>query len=249
MYFGYGQLLRCNAKSSQVYVKQGQIVVMSSQCDISFPKAEDNECWTQTSFFHRELHIQYKCINDCQHFPYSPSTSAFMNSEAEREGYYPRVTAEFHWGDFHVWLQTYCLPFPRFGQLPTPLLHTPSCEFTSSMAAPPKLETIEITLFPSGVAEIAFNRPQRYNALSPQAYRVRLANILYPGSRRTRTKIHVSLQDWLTAIQWAAKCDDAKVTVLTGRGKYYTSGQQLEMPDFSDANLPQEIQRRRNTTK
>ena len=36
----------------------------------------------------------------------------------------------------------------------------------------PKLETIEITLFPSGVAEIAFNRPQRYNALSPQAYRV-----------------------------------------------------------------------------
>lgn len=36
----------------------------------------------------------------------------------------------------------------------------------------PKLETIEITLFPNGVAEIAHNRPKRYNALSPQSYRV-----------------------------------------------------------------------------
>lgn len=38
--------------------------------------------------------------------------------------------------------------------------------------AVPQLETIAITLFPSGVVELAFNRPQRYNALSPQAYRV-----------------------------------------------------------------------------
>ncbi|KAI9484817.1 ClpP/crotonase-like domain-containing protein [Zychaea mexicana] len=96
----------------------------------------------------------------------------------------------------------------------------------SEMTAVPKLETIEITLFPSGVAEIAFNRPQRYNALSPQAYR-----------------------DWLTAFQWAAQCDDVKVTVLTGRGKYYTSGQQLEMPNFDDDDLPAEMERRRNTTK
>ncbi|KAI8141014.1 ClpP/crotonase-like domain-containing protein [Fennellomyces sp. T-0311] len=90
----------------------------------------------------------------------------------------------------------------------------------------PQLETIEITLFPSGVAEIAFNRPQRYNALSPQAYR-----------------------DWLTAIRWAAQNDQVKVTVLTGRGKYYTSGQQLEMPNFDDDDLPAEMERRRETTK
>ncbi|ORY93478.1 ClpP/crotonase-like domain-containing protein [Syncephalastrum racemosum] len=75
----------------------------------------------------------------------------------------------------------------------------------------PKLETIEITLFETGVAEIAFNRPQRYNALSPQAY-----------------------ADWLEAIRWAANDDRAKVTVLTGRGKYYTSGQELAFPEASD---------------
>lgn len=36
----------------------------------------------------------------------------------------------------------------------------------------PKLETIEITLFDTGVVEIAHNRPKRYNALSPQSYKV-----------------------------------------------------------------------------
>lgn len=36
----------------------------------------------------------------------------------------------------------------------------------------PKLETFELKLHPTGVAEIIFNRPQRYNALSRQAYAV-----------------------------------------------------------------------------
>lgn len=36
----------------------------------------------------------------------------------------------------------------------------------------PLLETLEITLTSIGVAELAFNRPNRYNALSPLAYRV-----------------------------------------------------------------------------
>ncbi|KAI9313593.1 ClpP/crotonase-like domain-containing protein [Dichotomocladium elegans] len=93
------------------------------------------------------------------------------------------------------------------------------------MGAVPKLETIEITLFPSGVAEIALNRPKRYNALSPQSYR-----------------------DWLTAFQWAAQSEDVKVVLLTGRGKYYCSGQELGIPDFSDPNLPEEMERRRKTT-
>ncbi|KAI7881830.1 ClpP/crotonase [Lichtheimia hyalospora FSU 10163] len=91
--------------------------------------------------------------------------------------------------------------------------------------AVPQLETIAITLFPSGVVELAFNRPQRYNALSPQAYR-----------------------DWLSAITWAANDERVKVTILTGRGKYYTSGQELTMPDFSDENLPAELERRQKTT-
>jgi hypothetical protein len=36
----------------------------------------------------------------------------------------------------------------------------------------PKLETFEIKLHRTGVAEIIFNRPQRYNALSRLAYAV-----------------------------------------------------------------------------
>ncbi|KAF1807657.1 ClpP/crotonase-like domain-containing protein [Mucor lusitanicus] len=89
----------------------------------------------------------------------------------------------------------------------------------------PKLETIEITLFPNGVAEIAHNRPKRYNALSPQSYR-----------------------DWLTAIKWAANDDNVKVVVLTGRGKFYTSGQELALPDLSDGDIEEEMARRRQTT-
>lgn len=36
----------------------------------------------------------------------------------------------------------------------------------------PLLETLEITLSSTGVAELVFNRPARYNALNPLAYRV-----------------------------------------------------------------------------
>ncbi|RUS22353.1 hypothetical protein BC937DRAFT_89626 [Endogone sp. FLAS-F59071] len=72
----------------------------------------------------------------------------------------------------------------------------------------PALKTIQLTLTSKGVAVIAFNRPERYNALSPLAYR-----------------------EWLEAVRWAAACDDAKVTVITGKGKYYTSGQELIPPE------------------
>lgn len=40
------------------------------------------------------------------------------------------------------------------------------------MSAVPNYETLEVTLFDNGVVEIAHNRPKRYNALSPQSYRV-----------------------------------------------------------------------------
>ncbi|CEG70135.1 hypothetical protein RMATCC62417_06084 [Rhizopus microsporus] len=86
----------------------------------------------------------------------------------------------------------------------------------------PKLETIEITLFDTGVAEIAHNRPKRYNALSPQSYK-----------------------DWLTALQWAAKEDAVRVAVLIGRGKYYSSGQELALTDADE----EELDRRRATTQ
>ncbi|RCH86379.1 Enoyl-CoA delta isomerase 2, mitochondrial [Rhizopus stolonifer] len=88
----------------------------------------------------------------------------------------------------------------------------------------PLLETLDITLSSTGVAELAFNRPKRYNALSALAYR-----------------------DWLAAIQWASRCNDVKVVVLTGRGKYYTSGQELQEPDFSPAGIESQKQRRHVT--
>ncbi|KAG1436318.1 hypothetical protein G6F56_013608 [Rhizopus delemar] len=86
----------------------------------------------------------------------------------------------------------------------------------------PKLETIAITLFKNGVAEIAHNRPKFYNALSPQSYR-----------------------DWLSALKWAASSDEVKVAILTGKGKFYTSGQQLAMPVTNE----EELQRECDTTQ
>ncbi|KAI7892326.1 ClpP/crotonase-like domain-containing protein [Mucor mucedo] len=89
----------------------------------------------------------------------------------------------------------------------------------------PLLETLEITLSATGVVELAFSRPKRYNALSALSYR-----------------------DWLAAIQWAATCDAVKVVVLTGRGKYYTSGQELVAPDTSPEGV-ENSKKRRNVTK
>lgn len=105
----------------------------------------------------------------------------------------------------------------------------------------PLLETLEITLTSTGVAELAFNRPNRYNALSPLAYRVNKWII------NKNSHLQYPKQDWLSAIQWAAKCDAVKVVVLTGRGKYYTSGQELQEPDFSAAGIEAQKKRRQVT--
>jgi len=56
----------------------------------------------------------------------------------------------------------------------SPLFHfTEKKKKENTMASSiPLLETLAITLSGTGVAELAFNRPTRYNALSPLAYRV-----------------------------------------------------------------------------
>lgn len=51
----------------------------------------------------------------------------------------------------------------------------------------------------------------------------------------------------MAAIQWAAQCDDVKVVILTGREKYYTSGQELQVPDLSPAGIESAKQRRHVT--
>ncbi|KAI8337285.1 ClpP/crotonase-like domain-containing protein [Chlamydoabsidia padenii] len=94
------------------------------------------------------------------------------------------------------------------------------------MSNVPTLETINITLSSNGVAELCFNRPERYNSLIPQAY-----------------------IDWLAAIRWAAKEQSVKVCIITGRGKYYTSGQELSVPDSAKENRDQDLEKRRKVTK
>ncbi|KAF9417416.1 Enoyl-CoA delta isomerase 2, mitochondrial [Podila epigama] len=79
------------------------------------------------------------------------------------------------------------------------------------MSVPTHLDTFDIKLLPHGVAVIAFNRPKKYNALNPQVY-----------------------DQWGQALEWAAKSDDVRVTILTGHGKYFTSGQELSIPDSSE---------------
>ncbi|KAG0258796.1 Enoyl-CoA delta isomerase 2, mitochondrial [Actinomortierella ambigua] len=75
----------------------------------------------------------------------------------------------------------------------------------------PALDLFELTLHANGVLVIAFNRPNRYNALNPQVYK-----------------------QWGEALEWAAKEDAVKVTVMTGNGKYYSSGQELAAPEDGD---------------
>ncbi|KAF8934855.1 ClpP/crotonase-like domain-containing protein [Dissophora ornata] len=79
------------------------------------------------------------------------------------------------------------------------------------MSVPTDLSAFEIKILDHGVAVIAFNRPKKYNALNPQVY-----------------------DQWGRALEWAAKSDDVRVVVLTGNGKYYTSGQELTVPDSSE---------------
>ncbi|KAG0248855.1 Enoyl-CoA delta isomerase 2, mitochondrial [Mortierella polycephala] len=79
------------------------------------------------------------------------------------------------------------------------------------MAVPTDLHTFEIKLLEHGVAVIAFNRPKKYNALNPEVY-----------------------DHWGRALDWAAKSEDVRVVVLTGNGKYFSSGQELTIPDSSE---------------
>ncbi|KAI9304225.1 ClpP/crotonase-like domain-containing protein [Cunninghamella echinulata] len=94
------------------------------------------------------------------------------------------------------------------------------------MSAIPTFKNFETTLFPSGVFELAFNRPHILNALSEDTYR-----------------------EWLEGIQFAAKDDRIKVVVLTGRGKYYSSGAELRKTDFNTQEGNQYDIRRRGITK
>ncbi|KAF9425030.1 Enoyl-CoA delta isomerase 2, mitochondrial [Entomortierella beljakovae] len=76
-----------------------------------------------------------------------------------------------------------------------------------------ELDTLIIQLYDTGVAVIAFNRPKVYNALNSTSY-----------------------QHLITALEWAAASDDVRVVVLTGNGKFFTSGQ--EIPALNSGGFP-----------
>ncbi|KAG2219074.1 hypothetical protein INT45_000357 [Circinella minor] len=85
----------------------------------------------------------------------------------------------------------------------------------------PKFDNLEITTFPSGVCEIAFNRPKVLNAFSAELYK-----------------------NWLDALTWASTSKLVKVVVLTGRGRFFSSGKALERPDFSPEGIAKSTARR-----
>ncbi|KAJ3195511.1 Enoyl-CoA delta isomerase 2, mitochondrial, partial [Dinochytrium kinnereticum] len=85
-------------------------------------------------------------------------------------------------------------------------------------------KTIEVLDLGNGVREIAFNRPEKFNAFSPQLY-----------------------DDFLAALQDATADETTKVTILTGRGKFYSSGQELSAPAASE-NPAAYLRHRANVT-
>jgi len=91
------------------------------------------------------------------------------------------------------------------------------------------LDTFDIQVHDLGVCVITFNRPKKYNALNPNVY-----------------------DQWGQALEWAATNDDIRVVVLTGNGKYYTSGQELGIPssdEMEDGGIEGAIARRSAFTK
>lgn len=53
------------------------------------------------------------------------------------------------------------------------------------------------------------------------------------------------MQDWLLALQWAKQASEVKLVVLTGRGRFYSSGVQLQAPDFSPEGVAKTKERRK----
>ncbi|KAI8871729.1 ClpP/crotonase [Ramicandelaber brevisporus] len=78
----------------------------------------------------------------------------------------------------------------------------------------PKFECVELEYHEPGVLVIAFNRPSRSNAFNPQMY-----------------------SDWRDALVFARDCEDALVTIITGRGRFYSSGQELSIPEIDESTV------------
>ncbi|RKP24292.1 hypothetical protein SYNPS1DRAFT_17423 [Syncephalis pseudoplumigaleata] len=79
------------------------------------------------------------------------------------------------------------------------------------------------------LAVIRFNRPDRANALSPEAY---LA--------------------WSNALTWTADTEEVRAVILTGNGRFYCSGQELSLPSkqsMAGDEFEQTLRRRARVTE
>eukprot|EP00842_Homolaphlyctis_polyrhiza_P004592 jgi/Hompol1/5133/HPOL_004172-RA len=103
----------------------------------------------------------------------------------------------------------------------------PSASAPGSPAPLPEFSTLLVRRHKLNTLVITLNRPQVYNALSPQVY-----------------------DEWLAAMHFAASDPHTHVVVITGAGPVYTAGQQLEPPPASEAaNLRAYYERRVLVTK
>lgn len=85
--------------------------------------------------------------------------------------------------------------------------------------APPKLETVLVSVADDGVGIIKYNRPKSANALGLE-----------------------TMKDLLKALTWAFEEPQVRVVMLTGEGKFFTAGMDLvglpdEGPVLPDENV------------
>ncbi|KAI9596580.1 ClpP/crotonase-like domain-containing protein [Syncephalis fuscata] len=76
------------------------------------------------------------------------------------------------------------------------------------------------------LAVITFDRPNRANALSPEAY-----------------------VSWRDAMAWAAETDAVRAVILTGNGRFYCSGQELTGSFASTPDFEADLRRRVGVTE
>ncbi|KAJ3333172.1 Enoyl-CoA delta isomerase 2, mitochondrial, partial [Kappamyces sp. JEL0680] len=86
----------------------------------------------------------------------------------------------------------------------------------------PVFEHLETRVVDDSIFVVAFNRPSKFNSLSPEMY-----------------------DSWKASLEWARDQTGIRVVILTGYGRYFTAGQELAVPRLLDGETPEEYSIRR----